>query len=138
MNFCPTCGTSIGEPSRFCMSCGSVLVGAASALSAPAPAVAPAQLSWQQQLPGPFSSIPPELLLVCGLMAAAGGLTLWPVIRVLPDIVTLVGAGGFETDLGLLLLTVWVVLGLFGSACLLLAWRLAHADRVARGLAYVL
>jgi hypothetical protein len=37
-----------------------------------------------------------------------------------------------------LLLTVWLVLAFFGVACLLLAWRLAHADRVARGLTYVL
>lgn len=63
-------------------------------------------------------------------MAVAGGLTPWPVIRVLPDVVRLFGYDdSFARDFGLLLLAVWVVLGLFGCACLLLAWRLAHADQ---------
>lgn len=99
---------------------------------------APGQMAWQSRATGRFAMAPPELLAVCALMAIAGGLTLWPVIRVLPDIFDLFGDGEFGRDLGLLLLTVWVVLGLFGVACLLLAWRLGHADRVARGLTHVL
>lgn len=94
--------------------------------------------TWQQSLPAPFNAIPVEVLTICGLLAAAGVLTLWPAVRVLPDIFDLLGSGGIFRDLGLLLLTVWVVLALFGVGALVLAWRLAHADRVARGLTYVL
>jgi hypothetical protein len=105
----------------------------------PAPPSTPtAPRDWQQSLPGPLRSVPPELLVICGLMALAGVLTLWPALKILPSIFDLLGTGGFGRDFGLLLLTVWVVLAAFGSACLLLAWRLAHADRVARGLTYVL
>lgn len=105
----------------------------------PGPGSAPRPVpEWQTSLPGPFNSIPPELLLVCALMAAAGVLTLWPVVKTLPDIFDLLGASGFARSFGLLLLTVWLALGFFGVACLLLAWRMAHADRVARGLSYVL
>lgn len=63
---------------------------------------------------------------------------MWPVLRTLPDIFDLLGASGPARSLGLLLLSVWVTLGFFAVACLLLAWRMAHADRVARGLSYAL
>jgi hypothetical protein len=117
------------------------------AASAPPPAGPPpaapaapaaARPTWQQSLPAPFNAIPVEVVAICALMALAGGFTLWPTARILPDIVDLLGAGDGFRELGLLLLTVWVVLALFGAGLLLLAWRLAHADRVARGLTYVL
>lgn len=161
MNFCPRCGSSVATEARFCSLCGFDLATAVAPAtehaettdrardSTPTPEPAPTaratsastastQLAWQRQLPHPFDVIPLELLVICGLMALAGGLTLWPVLRVLPNLFQLIGDGGFTTDLGLLLLTVWAVLGLFGVACIVLAWRLAHADRVARGLTYVL
>ena len=72
-------------------------------------------------------------------MAVAGLFTLWPALRITPDLLDLLTSGeSFGRSLGLLLLTVWLLLAFFGGACLLLAWRLAHADRVARGLTYVL
>jgi hypothetical protein len=71
-------------------------------------------------------------------MSAAGLLALLPSVSALPDTFDLLGEGGVLLDLGLLLLAAWVMLGLFGAACLYLAWRMARADRVARGLSYVL
>jgi hypothetical protein len=116
---------------------------AASALpppSSPAPpaAVAADGIDWQRSLPVPFNALPLQLLLVCTLMAAAGVLTWWPTLTTLDDIFRLLGMGGIWFQFGLLLLLVWVVLAAFGTGCMYLAWRMAHADRVARGLAYVL
>jgi hypothetical protein len=147
--YCIACGTSGSADARFCYACGarqpedipgtSELEGTRTAPAPPVAPVAPtAARDWQQSLPAALQSAPPELLAICALMATAGVLTLWPTLRILPSIFDLLGLGGFGRDFGLLLLTVWVVLAAFGSACLLLAWRLAHADRVARGLTYVL
>jgi hypothetical protein len=61
-------------------------------------------------------------------------LVLWPALKALPDLLKALGQGGIV----LLLLSVWLLLAGFGAALLLLAWRLAHGDRVARGLTYVL
>jgi hypothetical protein len=93
---------------------------------------------WQRSLPGPFKSIPLELLAVCGLMTLAGLLILWPVLNSLPATFKLLGLSGPFFALGLLFCMVWLMLGLFGLTCLLLAWRLALGDRVARGISYVL
>jgi hypothetical protein len=70
-------------------------------------------------------------------MAFAGAFVLWPVGKVLPDLLRGLNDGEFIRDLSLLLLAVVVVLAMFGVGCLVLSWRLAHADRVARGLTYV-
>jgi hypothetical protein len=103
-----------------------------------APGRPPAPADWQRSLPAPFNAIPVAVVVVCALMAFAGLLVLWPVVAALPDTIELLGQGGLAFQIGLLVLTLWVVLGLFGAALLVLAWRLAHADRVARGLTYVL
>lgn len=71
-------------------------------------------------------------------MAAAGALTLYPAVRVLPDIVEALSDSGLARTFGLLLLSVWAMLAFAGCALVYLAWRLGHGDRVARGLAYVL
>jgi hypothetical protein len=61
-----------------------------------------------------------------------------PAIRILPDMVELLGQSGFARQIGLLLLTVWAILALVGVALIFLAWKMVHGDRVARGLSYVL
>jgi hypothetical protein len=104
----------------------------------PGPAVQRPTPDWQRSLPGPFKSIPLELLTVCSLMGFAGLLILWPVLKSLPDLFKLLGSSGFVLDLAALLIIMWLLLGFFGATCLVLAWRLAHADRVARGISYIL
>jgi hypothetical protein len=115
---------------------------APAAAAYPPPAGAPgrplAPADWQRSLPAPFNAIPAAVVVVCALMAFAGVLVLWPVLAALPETLELLGQGGLAFQIGLLVLTLWVVLGLFGAALLVLAWRLAHADRVARALTYVL
>jgi len=59
-------------------------------------------------------------------------------LQALPDLFELVGQEGLARDLGLLFLGVTLLLALFGCGCLILAWRLAQADPVARGVSYVL
>ncbi len=93
---------------------------------------------WQRSLPAPFNAIPLELLTVCGLMGFAGVLVLWPMLRTVPSLFELLGSSGFVLDLAVLLIILWLVLGFFGVSCIVLAWRLAHADRVARGLSFTL
>ena len=161
--FCTHCGASVDADARFCHACGTRQEpddGAAAATAAldagpavtlktvvqapsPAPAPAPAPAApdlwadWQRSLPGPFNSVPPELVVVCALMAAAGGLLLVQAVLVLPDLFELLGMGSLGVQFGLLLLAVWAMLALFGGGAIYLAWRLGHGDRVARGLAYV-
>jgi len=81
---------------------------------------------------------PPELLAVSLLMAVAGAFLLRVVLPEVPNVFRSFGDGEFGRDLGLLLALVCIVLGAVAVALLLLAWRIAHADRVARGLSYVL
>jgi hypothetical protein len=71
-------------------------------------------------------------------MTLAGLLTLYPAIRILPDILELLGTSGFARQIGLLLLTVWAMLALAGVALVFLAWKMLRGDRVARGLSEVL
>jgi hypothetical protein len=59
-------------------------------------------------------------------------------LRPLPDIMRGLTAGGIALQFTLLIFAFLLVVGLFGAALLLVSWRLAHADRVARGLTYVL
>jgi hypothetical protein len=66
----------------------------------------------------------------------AGLLVLWPAVKILPDLLDLLSSGGFQ--FGLFLLAVWLLFAFFGGSCLYLAFRLTRADRVARGLSYVL
>lgn len=165
--FCTACGARVGNVTGFCVQCGAPLSrtdtpgepagnvraetaqaeetvrgsaagGAQTTGFFTARTTAVAAREWQKSLPGPFDLIPLELLAVCALMGMAGLLTLWPVIKSLPDTIKLFGYGGYGRALGVLFLCVWIELAFFGIACLLLAWRMAHADRVARGLSYVL
>jgi hypothetical protein len=84
------------------------------------------------------SGAPPELFVVSAVLGVAGGLIFWPVLQSLPGTFRLLGDGAFGRDFGLLLLLVWIIFGSFGAACIVLAWRILQADRVARGLSYVL
>jgi len=111
------------------------------AAATPSPTVATARArasDWQTSLPAPFNAVPLELLAACALMTIAGLLTLVPAIRMVPDIVELLGLRGFARQIGLLLLTVWTMLALVAVALIFLAWKIVHGDRVARGLSYVL
>lgn len=149
-SFCGACGARYVSGTRFCGGCGTPRTqadGATPTETQQPPRVAAAQSlngaleqlnGWRRSLPAPFNTVPPELLAVCALMAAAGALTLYPTVRVLPDILQALGESGLARTFGLLLLSVWAMLAFFGGASLYLAWRLGHGDRVARGLAYVL
>jgi hypothetical protein len=95
-------------------------------------------VDWQTNLPGPFSSVPSELVLICGLMAIAGAFLLWPVIDLLHAGFGIIGEGTFGRDFGLLLVISGAILLFFSVSAFVLAWRMAHADRVARALSYVL
>ena len=135
---CMKCATENAEESKFCGGCGAAI---ATAPPTPTPMAVPSGQGFkasvgtlQKSMPGPFSKIPPELLVVCALMALAGVLTLLPVLRALPSTFDLLQF----SIIGLYVLDVLLVLGFFGVACLILSWRLAHGDRVARGLTYVL
>ncbi len=93
----------------------------------------------QVEEPAPQAGTPPpELLVVSLLMAIAGAFLLRVVLPEVPNVFRLFGDGEFGRDLGLLLAMICIVLGAVAVALLLLAWRIAHADRVARGLSYVL
>jgi hypothetical protein len=134
--FCTGCGRAFSGPqATFCAGCGAARRPTGEETGATRPS---ANADWQSALPAPFNAAPPELLLVCGLMAIAGIFTLWSVLKILPDIFDLFGAGSLGRSLAFLSLAIWLALGFFGAACLLLAWRMGHADRVARGLSYVL
>jgi hypothetical protein len=91
-----------------------------------------------RQPSGAAGGPPPELLAVSLLMAAAGAFLLRVVLPEIPNVFRSFGDGELGRDLGLLLAMICIVLGAVAVALLLLAWRIAHADRVARGLSYVL
>src|SRR5581483_48045 len=144
--FCGACGKAMPATAAFCPGCGASVTPLQSQRSMPAtnavpaprahgvqPATAPPRVA---MLSGAVA--PTELLLVCAVMAIAGALVMWPVLDALPDTIRLFGDGALGRDLGLLLLLVWTMMGAFAAACVVLAWRLLHADRVARGLTYVL
>ena len=129
--FCIACGASLAATARFCSSCGEPqpIQEAASplvpvlALSPPlgaarSPVTAPTTGSsrYGATLPPPprpsaaavgVPSVPAELLAVCGLMALGGVFTLWPALKVLPDLLKALGAGGLAAKLALLLLAFW-------------------------------
>lgn len=146
MTSCSACHSPLPETARFCSRCGGAVQQTPEPATAGAASPAAVQTSWilpdgravwQDALPGPYSRIPVELLAVCALLAFAGAFVLWPVGKVLPDLLAGLNDGEFIRDLALLLLAVWVVLAMFAIGCLILSWRLAHADRVGRGLTYV-
>jgi hypothetical protein len=146
--FCTSCGAGLASTARFCSACGErqPVDEPSPAPRAPAPApvapvVAVTSSPYGPPPPRPLTvapSFPAEVLAVCALMALGGVLTLWPALKAMPDLLDALGAGGFVSQLALLLLAFWLLLAFFGTACLVLAWRLAQADRVARGLTYVL
>jgi hypothetical protein len=137
---CAVCGRPLAPEARFCGGCGASRPAAEPAPPPPPAAAAPPRPApqWQNSLPAQLRPAPPEVLGVCGLMGLAGVLTLWPALKVLPDVFDLLGAGGLARSFGLFLLSISLLLAFFGGACLFLAWRLRQADRVARGLTYVL
>jgi hypothetical protein len=94
--------------------------------------------SAQQKLPGHLPRIPLELLGVCGVMALSGLLLLWPSLTLLGNGFPILGDGSVGLALGLLAIDIGVIILAFAAALLLLAWRLSHGDRVARGLSYVM
>ena len=94
--------------------------------------------SAQQKLPGHLPRIPLELLGVCGAMALSGLLLLWPSLALLGDGFPILGDGSSGLALGLLAIDIGVIILAFAAVLLLLAWRLSHGDRVARGLSYVM
>ncbi len=93
---------------------------------------------WRQSLPQPLKPAPIELLAVSVLMALAGAFLLVVVLIALPDLFRMLILGQFGRWIGIALLMVCVALVAIAAPCFWLAWRIAHADRVARGLSYVL
>jgi hypothetical protein len=92
----------------------------------------------QQKLPAHLPGIPLELLGVCGVMALSGLLLLWPGLSLLSDGFPLLGDGSFGLAIGLLAVDVGALVLALAAALGLLAWRLSHGDRVARGMSYIL
>ena len=92
----------------------------------------------QRKLPAHLSSIPLELLGVCGVMALSGLLLLWPGLSLLSDGFPLLGDGSFGLAVGLLAIDLGAFVLALAAALGLLAWRLSHGDRVARGMSYIL
>jgi hypothetical protein len=134
---CAVCGTAVSGGSHICAPPPVEATAATAQVVPPPPPASPAP--WQSSLPAPFNTVPVEVVLIAALMAFAGVLVLWPTLKALPDVFNLLGSGnGLGFQFGLLLFTVWIVLALFGTSLLVLAWRLGHADRVARGLSYCL
>jgi hypothetical protein len=115
-------------------------------VSTPPPLVAPTPAA-QWELPLPLArqpmrsgqSVPPELLLVVALMLLAAAFCFYIGLKPMPDIVQVTFSGNqFGAAVGAPILAVLLVFTAFGGACLYLARRLMLADRVARGLSYVL
>jgi len=92
----------------------------------------------QQKLPAHLPGIPLELLGVCGVMALSGLLLLWPGLSLLSDGFPLLGDGSFGLAVGLLAIDLGALILALATALGLLAWRLSHGDRVARGMSYIL
>jgi hypothetical protein len=92
----------------------------------------------QQKLPAHLPGIPLELLGVCGVMALSGLLLLWPGLSLLSDGFPLLGDGSFGLAVGLLAIDIGALIVALAAAFGLLAWRLSHGDRVARGMSYIL
>ena len=142
--FCAKCGQTLAPAAQFCGACGTPRAAAAQPATPPpspppgGPPRTSAPADWQASLPAPFRALPVDLLAACALMAVAGLFTLWPVLDILPDMLDLLTSSeSFSRSLGLLALALWLVLAFVVAACFLLAWRIAHADRLARGLTYV-
>lgn len=146
IRFCPRCGheiVSVPQPA----SAGSGAPGYQAPGTGPGgspgrtvsgPGLREQVTAYQQRLPGQLARIPPELLAVCALMALAGALLLWPVVLFLQAASNLIGAGSPWFAIGLLLLDGALLFGAVGAGLVILAWRLTKADRVARGLSYIL
>lgn len=127
---CPSCGFEDYNPASACPRCRKPVSGTTGPADRPGVAgLIPA--AWLTQ-------VPPELLAVCALMAVAGLLLLWPALQILPPSFQVLGLGGLATALGLLALELGIVILALGVSLLILAVRLTRADRVARGLSYIL
>jgi hypothetical protein len=92
----------------------------------------------QQKLPAHLPGIPLEVLGVCGVMALSGLLLLWPGLSLLSDGFPLLGDGSIGLAIGLLAIDIGALILALAAAFGLLAWRLSHGDRVARGMSYIL
>jgi hypothetical protein len=92
----------------------------------------------QQKLPAHLPGIPLEVLGVCGVMALSALLLLWPGLQLLSDGFPLLGDGSFGLAIGLLAIDLGALVLALAAALGLLAWRLSHGDRVARGMSYIL
>jgi hypothetical protein len=80
--------------------------------------------------------IPNEVLAVIAVLGVLGGYTLYQGLRPLPDVLD-----AASTESGRIVVAVVILLLLvaaFGAACLAIAYLLARADRVGRGLAYAM
>ena len=78
-----------------------------------------------------------ELWIVIGLFALPGIYFVQAALRALPDSFRLLSMAGFLHRLALVLLILVILVGALGVSLLLTAWLLYKADRVGRGLAYV-
>jgi hypothetical protein len=144
---CIRCAATVPTSARFCGTCGAAREAAPAAvgvLGAPAGATgAPVTVTLSADPPRPpllagvAAGVPPEILVIAGLLAAGGLLLVIEALRLVPSIFDLLRFGSLGRALGLLLLDLVGFVGAFGVAGMLLAWRLALADRVARGLTYV-
>jgi hypothetical protein len=79
-----------------------------------------------------------ELWLVIAAFALPGGWIVFTVVKALPDAIKALGTQFFGFRIGLALTMILVLVGLLSAGMLVIAWKLYHRERVARGLAYAL
>jgi hypothetical protein len=89
-------------------------------------------------LPVGGKMVPSELLAIIGLMVAAAAFCFYIGLRPLSATLQLLTSSEFGFQFGLIALTILVLFNLFGVALLYLARGLWRADKVARGLTFVL
>ncbi|MCW2994163.1 MAG: hypothetical protein JWQ18_1658 [Conexibacter sp.] len=136
---CTSCGVSVPVAARFCGTCGAPQESAP-VVRTVTPTTGAATVSIDAPRPPALlpAGVPREILVIAGLLAAGGAILLFEALRVLPDVFDVFKLGSLGRALGLLILDLVAFVGAFGAAALVLAWRLLLADRVARGLTYVL
>jgi hypothetical protein len=143
---CASCSVPVPTTARFCGTCGAPRAVMAVAVLPPTSVAATAferPLDPTDSGARPASTalpagVPVEVLVISGLLALGGAILVWEALRMLPGVFDLLGLGSIGRALGLLVLDLVAFVGAFGAAGMFLAWRLVSADRVARGLTYVL
>lgn len=151
MSYCPFCGTQVGDDA-YCPGCGKqtprlprrddpdshVTETVRRQIPAARPsATAPASTTGATPVPARRRSVPAALAIALGLMSMAGLALLIASAISVPTVFGLLTGGDDLWGLGLLVLSTMAVAAAMGLTLLVLAARMASADRVARGVSFV-